>query len=90
MITLLTHLSPGDIASALTGPGDLDPLLTSLESGGVTLAVLIVVCTPLAWLLARGRLPLPRLWEAGILARCCSRRWSSGCCWSSWSARTRR
>jgi molybdate/tungstate transport system permease protein len=68
VITLLTHLSGGDIASALTGAGDLDPLLTSLEAGGVALAVLIVVCTPLAWLLARGRLPLPRLWEAGLLA----------------------
>jgi molybdate/tungstate transport system permease protein len=26
-----------------------------------------MVCTPLAWLLARGRLPLPRVWEAGVL-----------------------
>jgi molybdate/tungstate transport system permease protein len=67
VITLLIHLSPGQIASALTGAGDLDPLATSLEAGGVTLVVLIGVCTPLAWLLARGRLPLPRLWEAGLL-----------------------
>jgi molybdate/tungstate transport system permease protein len=67
VITLLTHLSGGAIASALTGPGDLDPLVTSLESGGVTLVVLIGVCTPLSWMLARGRLPFPRVWEAGIL-----------------------
>jgi molybdate/tungstate transport system permease protein len=67
VITLLARMSPGDIASALTGAGDLDPLLTSVESGGLTLAVLAVVCTPLAWLLARDRLPFPRIWEAGIL-----------------------
>jgi molybdate/tungstate transport system permease protein len=67
VITLITRMSPGDIASALTGPGDLDPLLTSVESAGVTLGVLMCVCTPLAMLLARGRLPFPRVWEAGIL-----------------------
>jgi molybdate/tungstate transport system permease protein len=68
VITLFVHLSPGDIASALRAPGALTPLVVSLESGGVTLAVLIVLGTPLAWLMARGRLPLPRLWEAGVLA----------------------
>lgn len=67
VITLFTRMSPGDIVSAITGPGDLDPLVTSLESAGLTLAVLVVFCTPVAWLLARGRLPLPRVWEAGIL-----------------------
>lgn len=67
VITLFVHLSPGAIASALTGAGDLDPLVTSLEAGGVTLAVLALLCTPLAWMLARGRLPFPRVWEAGLL-----------------------
>ena len=67
VITLLTRISPGDLWSALTGAGNLDPLVTSVESGGVTLVVLIGLCTPLAWLLARDRLPFPRVWEAGIL-----------------------
>jgi molybdate/tungstate transport system permease protein len=67
VITLLLHLSPGQIVSALTGAGDLDPLVTSLEAGALTLLVLVAVCTPLAWMLARGRLPLPRVWEAGLL-----------------------
>jgi molybdate/tungstate transport system permease protein len=67
VITLITRMSPGDIASALTGAGDLDPLITSLESGCVTLGVLILLCTPLAWMMARGRLPFPRVWEAGVL-----------------------
>jgi molybdate/tungstate transport system permease protein len=67
VIALLTHLSGGAIASALTAPGALDPLVTSVESGAVTLGVLLCVCTPLAWMLARGRLPFPRIWEAGVL-----------------------
>ena len=67
VITLITRMSPGDVWSALTGAGDLDPLVTSLESAGLTLAVLIVICTPLSWMLARGKLPFPRVWEAGIL-----------------------
>jgi molybdate/tungstate transport system permease protein len=67
VITLLAHMSPHEIASSLTAPGALGPLVVSLESGGVTLAVLLLVATPLAWLLARGSLPFPRVWEAGVL-----------------------
>jgi molybdate/tungstate transport system permease protein len=67
VIALLTHLSGSAIGGALTAPGALDPLVVSLESGAVTLGVLVLVCTPLAWLLARGTLPLPRVWEAGVL-----------------------
>ncbi len=68
VITLATHLSASAISAALTAPGALDPLVTSLESGAVTLAVLLVLGTPLSWLMARGRLPFPRVWEAGVLA----------------------
>ena len=67
VITLLTHLSGGAIASSLTAQGALDPLVVSMESGLVTLGVLLVVCTPLAWMLARGKLPFPRVWETGVL-----------------------
>jgi molybdate/tungstate transport system permease protein len=67
VIALLARLSWGTLRSALTQPGALDPLVTSAEAGGVTLVVLIVICTPLSWLMARGRLPLPRVWEAGML-----------------------
>jgi molybdate/tungstate transport system permease protein len=68
VIALLTHLSGGAVESALTAPGALGPLLVSVESGGVTLAVLLLICTPLSWKLARGTLPFPRVWEAGVLA----------------------
>ena len=67
VITLLMHISPGAARTALTSPGALEPLVVSVESGAVTLAVLLVLGTPLAWLLARGRLPFPRVWEAGLL-----------------------
>jgi molybdate/tungstate transport system permease protein len=67
VIALLTHLSWNAIDAALTGPGALQPLAVSLEAGGVTLAVLLLLGTPLAWLMARGALPFPRVWEAGVL-----------------------
>ena len=67
VITLFTHISGSAVASSLSAPGALQPLVTSLESGAVTLAVLFLVCTPLAWMLARGALPFPRVWEAGVL-----------------------
>ncbi len=68
VIALLAHLSPGSVAAALRAPGALAPLVVSLEASGVTLAVLVCLGTPLAWLMARGALPLPRLWETGLLA----------------------
>jgi molybdate/tungstate transport system permease protein len=67
VIALLTHLSGSAIASALTAPGALDPLAVSAESGAVTLAVLVLLGTPLAWMMAHGRLPFPRVWEAGVI-----------------------
>ena len=67
VIALLTHLSWSAIAKSLTAQGALDPLVISVESGLVTLGVLLVVCTPLAWMLARGKLPFPRVWETGVL-----------------------
>jgi molybdate/tungstate transport system permease protein len=67
VIALLTHLSWSGIWSSLSAPGAFGPLLISVESGVITLAVLFALCTPLAWMLARGRLPFPRVWEAGVL-----------------------
>src|SRR5262249_10741307 len=61
------HLSAGAIKTSLTTPGALEPLIVSLQSGAVTLGVLVLLGTQLAWLLARGKLSFPRIWEAGIL-----------------------
>ncbi len=67
VIALFAHLSAGAIGSALSAPDALTPLVVSVESGAVTLAVLLLLGTPLSWLLARGTLPFPRVWEAGVL-----------------------
>jgi molybdate/tungstate transport system permease protein len=68
VIALFFQVTPSTVSSALRTPGALAPLVVSLEAGVVTLAVLVCLGTPLAWMMARGRLPAPRLWEAGVLA----------------------
>ena len=57
----------GIAAAALTSDAALRLLINSLVTA-MGLAVLILVCTPLSWKLARGTLPFPRIWEAGVLA----------------------
>ena len=64
---LFAHLSGGAVTGALGAPGALTPLVVSVESGTVTLAVLVGLGTPLGYLLARDRLPLARIWETGLL-----------------------
>lgn len=64
---LLAHIDPSSVRLALTAPGALQPLVTSLEASAVTLGVLVAVGTPVAWAMARRRLPAPRVWEVGIL-----------------------
>lgn len=64
---LLAHVSPTEVHRSLTASGALRPLVVSVEASGLALAVLVVLGTPLAWAMARERLPLPRLWEAGVL-----------------------
>ena len=65
---LLAHLSPSALRSALEAPGALDPLAVSLEAGGATLGILLLLGTPAAWLLAHHRLPGHRLFEGALLA----------------------
>ena len=67
VITLIAHLSWGTFWSSLSAPGALGPLVTSVESGLVTLLVLVACGTPLGYLMARGALPFPRVWETGVL-----------------------
>jgi molybdate/tungstate transport system permease protein len=67
VIALLAHLSPTAVARSLSAPGALGPLAVSVEASALALAVLVVLGTPLAYLLAHGRLPGARWWEAGLL-----------------------
>ncbi len=66
-ITLLVHVSPGAVASALGQPGALAPLVTSVLASALALAVIVFLGTPLAYLLARGRMPLNRWVEGAVL-----------------------
>ncbi len=68
LIALAAHLSWHSVVSALRAPGALQPLVVSVQAGAVTLGVLMLLGTPLAWALARGTVPFPRVWEAGVLA----------------------
>ncbi|MHB8245963.1 MAG: molybdate ABC transporter permease subunit [Acidimicrobiales bacterium] len=69
LFALLAHLSPHGIAHALTEPGSpgLGPLWRSLAASGIALGLMIALGTPLAYLLARGRLPAPRIVETGLM-----------------------
>jgi molybdate/tungstate transport system permease protein len=66
---LVAHVSPHEIDHALTQAGSpgLGPLWRSLAASAIALALMVVLGTPLAYLLARGRLPFPRLVETGII-----------------------
>lgn len=66
--TLLAHISPHQLVTSLGTGGALDPLVTSVEAGAAALGALVLGGTPLAYLLARGRMPLGRALEAGLLA----------------------
>lgn len=67
LVALLGHLSFAQVVSALGAPGALSPLAVSLGASAIALAALVVVGTPLGWLMARGRLPAPRVWRVGVL-----------------------
>lgn len=67
LITLLTHLSGHVLLHSWSAAGALDPLVTSMEAGAVTLVLLVLCGTPLGWLLSRDRLPFGRVLEAGLL-----------------------
>lgn len=64
---LVAQSSWHSIRTELGAPGALDPLWTSLEAGAVALVLMVGLGTPLAFLLARRRLPAPRLIEAGVV-----------------------
>jgi molybdate/tungstate transport system permease protein len=64
---LLTQVPLHTIRETLNQAPGYAPLWTSLEASAIALGAMIVFGTPLAYLLARGRLRAPRLIEAGIV-----------------------
>lgn len=67
LFALGRHLSGHAITSTLRAPSALDPLFVSLGASAVALLAMLALGTPLAYLLARGRIPAPRLVEIGIV-----------------------
>jgi molybdate transport system permease protein len=64
LIVLVTHTSPGALASALRDPVVLDALRVSLVTTAISLVLVVAVGTPLAVALARGRFPGRALLDA--------------------------
>lgn len=62
MIGLLAHISPASVGSALTS-GGLPALAVSLQTTAIAMTAIVIVGTPLGWLLARRRGPLWRTVE---------------------------
>lgn len=67
LAALASHLSVSILLASLTAPGALGPLQVSLAASAVALVAMIAIGTPLAYLLARHRLPVGWLWQAGLL-----------------------
>ncbi|MDA8038713.1 MAG: ABC transporter permease [Actinomycetota bacterium] len=67
LAVLLSQVSPHSIRLSLDRPGALDPLFTSLEASAIALAAMIILGTPLSYVIARGHTWLRRLLEAGVV-----------------------
>jgi molybdate/tungstate transport system permease protein len=69
LVELLVHLSPHEVSHAFTEVGSpgYGPLWRSLAASGIALGMMVGFGTPLAYLLARRRLPFPRLVETGLV-----------------------
>ncbi len=69
LVELIIHISPHQFSRALTEAGSpgYGPLWRSLIASAIALMLIVGFGTPLAWLLARRRVPYPRLVEAGLV-----------------------
>jgi molybdate/tungstate transport system permease protein len=67
LAVLVSRVSVRSVRASLGPAGALGPLYVSLGASAIALGVVVVLGTPLAYLLARGRLPVPRLVELGII-----------------------
>ncbi len=67
LAVLVSRVSPRSVRASLGPAGALGPLYVSLGASAIALGVVVVLGTPLAYLLARGRLPVPRVVELGVI-----------------------
>jgi molybdate transport system permease protein len=57
VVAIFVDVGPGELARSLDDPAALDALRLSLETTAIALAVIVLVGTPAAWLLATRRFP---------------------------------
>jgi molybdate transport system permease protein len=57
VVAILVDVAPGDLVARLDDPASLDALRLSLETTAISLAIIVVVGTPAAYLLATRRFP---------------------------------
>lgn len=55
VVAIFVDVGPGELAGSLDDPGALDALRLSLETTSIAVAVIVLVGTPAAWLLATRR-----------------------------------
>ncbi|HEX4733246.1 MAG TPA: ABC transporter permease [Thermoleophilaceae bacterium] len=52
IVALFVNASPGELASSLDDPASVDALRLSLETSAIALALIVLIGTPAAWMLA--------------------------------------
>ena len=57
VVALFVRAAPGDLLHALTTPAARDALVVSIKTSAIAHACVLVVGTPAAWAIARGRFP---------------------------------
>src|SRR6185436_18909440 len=57
VVAIFVNVPPGDLVSSLGEEGTTEALRVSLEATGAALAVILIVGTPAAWLLATRSFP---------------------------------
>lgn len=67
LAVLVSQISPHSIRHSLGQPGALNPLWTSLAASAVAIGCMVVLGTPLAYLLGRRRPRGARIIEAGVV-----------------------
>ena len=58
IVALFVNASPGELASSLDDPASIDALRLSLETSAIALALIVLIGTPAAWMLATRRFKL--------------------------------
>ena len=62
VVAIFVDVGPGELLASLDDPGATDALWLSLQTSLTAIAIILVVGTPAAWLLATRSLPRAASW----------------------------